>query len=138
MSPYLLASVLAQTVTAVPAPAAAQLATSVQEAGVPGSVALIPTDWASPTYDAAAARMTARRLVAEEQQAKSSTLSTHSGALRASKVDTFAAQFEAAAVPHCLGRNGLKHQPPKIGPVILGGLFAIPFLVVAAARGKCK
>jgi hypothetical protein len=50
----------------------------------------------------------------------------------------FARQFAYAKVPYCLGTDGLKFQPPKIGPIGFGGLLAIPFAVVAKLRGKCK
>lgn len=50
----------------------------------------------------------------------------------------FAKQFAYAKVPYCLGHDGLKFQPPKIGPIGFGGLLAIPFAMVAILRGKCK
>jgi hypothetical protein len=50
----------------------------------------------------------------------------------------FAKDFAHAKLPHCLGDNGLKFQPPTIGPVAFGGLLALPFVVLAKARGKCK
>ena len=58
--------------------------------------------------------------------------------LSADKYATFSKQFSYAKVPDCLGGDALKFQPPKIGPIVFTGLLAIPFLVVAAARGKCK
>jgi hypothetical protein len=50
----------------------------------------------------------------------------------------FANDFAYAKVPYCLGNDGLKFQPPKIGPIGFGGLLALPFVVVAKVRGKCK
>jgi hypothetical protein len=50
----------------------------------------------------------------------------------------FAKDFAYAKVPYCLGDNGLKFQPPKVGPVAFGGLLALPFVLVAKVRGKCK
>jgi hypothetical protein len=43
-----------------------------------------------------------------------------------------------ARVPGCLGPDGLKHQPTNIGPVAVGGVLALPFLAVAALRGRCN
>jgi hypothetical protein len=50
----------------------------------------------------------------------------------------FAKDFAYAKMPYCLGDNGLKFQPPKIGPIGFGGLLALPFVVIAKVRGKCK
>ncbi len=52
--------------------------------------------------------------------------------------EEFSRQFADAKVPHCLGNGGLKFQPPRIGPIAFGGLLAIPFVVLAKFRGKCK
>jgi hypothetical protein len=48
------------------------------------------------------------------------------------------AAFKAAETPSCLSQDALKHNPPKVGPVGLGGVLAVPFLAVAALTGKCK
>lgn len=50
----------------------------------------------------------------------------------------FETTFAYAKVPYCLGDNGLKFLPPKIGPIGVTGLLAIPWLVAAKLRGKCK
>jgi hypothetical protein len=50
----------------------------------------------------------------------------------------FAEGFAYAKVPYCLGDNGLKFQPAKIGFIGFSGLLALPFVVVAKMRGKCK
>lgn len=52
--------------------------------------------------------------------------------------EEFARQFAYAKIPYCLGNGGLKFQPPTIGPIVFGGFLAIPFVVVAKLRGKCK
>lgn len=52
--------------------------------------------------------------------------------------EEFAKQFAYAKIPYCLGNGGLKFQPPAIGPIVFGGLLAIPFVVAAKLRGKCK
>ena len=71
--------------------------------------------------------------VAPNQQA-----TLRSEVLSADKYATFTKQFAHAKVPDCFGDDALKFQPPQIGPIVFSGLLAIPFLVVAAARGKCK
>ncbi len=42
--------------------------------------------------------------------------------------------FEEAKVPGCLRPDGLKRQ----STFIFGGLLALPFILVAAVRGKCN
>lgn len=54
------------------------------------------------------------------------------------QTEEFAKRFAYAKIPYCLGNGGLKFQPPAIGPIVFGGLLAIPFVVVAKFRGKCK
>jgi hypothetical protein len=129
MSPYFAASMLAAQLAAAPA----VTKPTVQEAE-------IATDWASPKYDARATRIAIREIVAEssanEEAAAAQRFSA--GPRREQKYEQFARDFDEAEVPGCLGPNALKHQPPKIGPIGLGGILALPFLVVAAARGKCK
>lgn len=58
--------------------------------------------------------------------------------LSAEQYKTFEKEFSYAEVPYCLGANALKFQPPKVGPIVFGGILGIPFLLLAAARGKCK
>lgn len=58
--------------------------------------------------------------------------------LSADKYATFSKQFSYAKVPDCFGKDTLKFQPPQIGAFVFTGLAALPFLVVAATRGKCK
>ncbi len=53
----------------------------------------------------------------------------------------FAKDFAYARIPSCIGAghsNALKFQEPRIGPIVFGGLLALPFLAVAAVRGKCN
>jgi hypothetical protein len=59
------------------------------------------------------------------------------GPLRADPYGSFRRQFSDAEIPGCLRPDGLKFQPPKIGPIGLGGIFALPFLAAAVVRGKC-
>jgi hypothetical protein len=57
--------------------------------------------------------------------------------LSADRYQRFSSQFSEARVPDCLHPDALKRQPPAIGPIPLGGLFAMPFVVLAKVRGKC-
>jgi hypothetical protein len=50
----------------------------------------------------------------------------------------FARAVDDARIPDCLHPDALKHQPAKIGPVDIGGIYALPFLAAAILRGKCK
>jgi hypothetical protein len=60
------------------------------------------------------------------------------GAETPEKYKQFAKDFAYAKLPYCLGGDGLKFQPPQIGPITFGGLLALPFVVAAKVRGKCK
>jgi hypothetical protein len=58
--------------------------------------------------------------------------------IRGNKYQAFAEQFSEARVPDCLHPDALKRQPPAIGPIGFSGLYAVPFVVLAKARGKCN
>jgi hypothetical protein len=58
--------------------------------------------------------------------------------LSGDRYQAFSEQFSEARVPDCLHGDALKHQPARIGPIDLGGLFALPFLAAAKIRGKCQ
>jgi hypothetical protein len=53
--------------------------------------------------------------------------------LGAERYESFARKVSDATVPDCLHSEGLKRQW-----VPLGGVYAVPFVLVAALRGKCK
>ncbi len=52
----------------------------------------------------------------------------------------FDAVIAEAAVPGCLamGEDPMKHNPPVVAGVNLGGLLALPFYAGAIIKGKCK
>ncbi|MES3022274.1 MAG: hypothetical protein V4857_11905 [Pseudomonadota bacterium] len=58
--------------------------------------------------------------------------------LRSDELKRFATIVADAKVPHCLHSEGLKRQPTGIGPFGVSGYAALPFVLVAAARGKCN
>ena len=53
------------------------------------------------------------------------------------KYEQFSAVFAEAKVPDCLHADGLKRQPTGIGPLAIGGVYALPFVAIAKLRGKC-
>ena len=55
-----------------------------------------------------------------------------------SKDELLAAAVAQAGVPDCLRDDGLKRDPPVIGPIAFSGLLAVPFVVHAAVTGKCQ
>lgn len=55
-----------------------------------------------------------------------------------SKSEQLAAGISEAGNPNCLHTNALKHDPPRIGPVVLGGAIPMVFLAHAALTGRCK
>jgi hypothetical protein len=59
-------------------------------------------------------------------------------ALRGDAVDKFSRQVDEAQVPSCWRSDAMKHQPPKIGPISLAGLLALPFWGAAIVSGKCN
>jgi hypothetical protein len=63
----------------------------------------------------------------------------HNGpALSAEPYRNFARKMDEAEVPSCWRPDAMKHQLPRIGPIALGGLLALPFWGAAILRGKCN
>jgi hypothetical protein len=61
------------------------------------------------------------------------------GAFSANPVEArMSAAFEQAKVPDCLHPDALKLQPAHIGPVAVVGPYSLPWVITAAARGKCR
>jgi hypothetical protein len=58
--------------------------------------------------------------------------------LRGEAHDKFTRQVDEAAVPSCWRPDAMKHTPPRIGPINLAGLLALPFWGWAIASGKCN
>ena len=100
----------------------------------------VPANWTSPTYDPRVTRAAIREIVAETSANEDTAAAQRfsGGPRRKDKYEKFAKGFAQAEVPGCLGHDALRHQPPHFGPITFGGILALPFLVVAAARGKCK
>jgi hypothetical protein len=116
----------------VPAPVAAQ-----QDAAV------IPDDWAAaPPPDKSLVRRAIKEsieaekaiAIAESKEKAIPRRFTMSSRPDQDKYEKFAEGFDDAKVPGCLSPSGLKRQPT----FIFGGLLALPFIAVAAVRGKCN
>lgn len=58
--------------------------------------------------------------------------------LRGDAYEKFERQFDDARIPSCWQPDAMKHQPPRLGPVALGGILALPFWGAAIVKGKCK
>lgn len=54
--------------------------------------------------------------------------------LGADRYEHFGREFSEARVPDCLHPDALKRQPT----FFLSGVYALPFVLVAALRGKCR
>jgi hypothetical protein len=77
----------------------------------------------------------------EEKSDLQKRIEAHGGTVKIAergKYEKFEETAEAATVPDCLGKDGLKLDPPHLGPVGFGGLLALPFLAHAAVTGKCR
>lgn len=114
-------------------------------APAPEETAVVPPDWASvqaPLPDKAQIRAAVTASIEEEKalalaQSKAAAIPkryTASSQAEQEKYEKFAQSFDAAKVPGCLKSDGLKRQPT----FIFGGLLALPFIAVAAIRGKCN
>ncbi len=135
-------------------------ATVPQGAAPAAQIAVISADWSAadtrpPPKPAAARTAAVRPLPLTDQRIKDAvaeivavapdkpagTLSGQAApagiVLSADKI-RFAREIDKASVPGCMGADGLKFQPPQLGPVVFSGVLTLPFLLVAAARGKCK
>lgn len=75
--------------------------------------------------------------VAQETMRSEDSLQGKESALSGDSYRAFAREFAEAKVPYCLHHDGLKRQPTGIGPFVIGGYLALPFIFVARARAKC-
>jgi hypothetical protein len=61
--------------------------------------------------------------------------------LRGDQYKKFERKFSEAQVPSCIHPDALRLQPAEIETkdwvIGLGGILVVPFIIVAAARGKC-
>ncbi|HEY0064523.1 MAG TPA: hypothetical protein VGC21_20575 [Telluria sp.] len=103
----------------------------------------IPENWAAaPRNDEELIRRAVRASIVEENElaiarAKAAAIPvryTASSEPDRDKYERFGDMFDDAKVPGCLQSDALKRQPT----FIFGGLLALPFIAVAAVRGKCN
>jgi hypothetical protein len=59
-------------------------------------------------------------------------------ALRGDAYEKFERKFDDARLPSCWQPDAMKHQPPRIGSIAVGGILALPFWGAAIVTGKCK
>lgn len=59
-------------------------------------------------------------------------------ALRGDAYEKFERKFDDARLPSCWQPDAMKHQPPHIGPIAVGGILALPFWGAAIVSGKSK
>jgi hypothetical protein len=104
---------------------------------------VIPSDWAAPPPpDKALIRRAIKQSFEEEKMIAEAESKAKAIPYRFSassepdqdKYEKFEGTFADAKVPGCLSSEGLKRQPT----FIFGGLLALPFVAVAAVRGKCN
>jgi hypothetical protein len=132
MHKYVAAAMLsAQVAVAAPAPPP-----PAQQAAV------VPENWAAAPPPEKAAIQRAIKEAAEEEKALAEARSkeaaipqryTASSEPESDKYERFETTFADAKVPGCFKPDGLKRQ----STYIFAGLLALPFIAVAAVRGKC-
>jgi hypothetical protein len=59
------------------------------------------------------------------------------GMLRGNRYALFERRFDDSKVRSCSHADALALQPAQNGPVGIGGIYVLPFLMLAAIRGKC-
>lgn len=73
---------------------------------------------------------------ADEHTAIERTRAFSSGGVNAQqKIDR---AFKDAEIPTCLTMDAWKFGPPHIGPIMITGILAAPWLVHVIATGKCR
>jgi hypothetical protein len=90
----------------------------------------------------------AREVIAQQALEAAATRPDTAGVISAvpnnDKYAVFAVKFAQARTPDCLGPDGLKFNPPVIanirgfGPIMVSGIYAIPWVVAAKLKGKCN
>jgi len=87
---------------------------------------------------AVAAELADERERTKDEPSSSAVFSAQSMSDNERQLRAFEALVKEAEVPYCLHQDGLKRQPTSIGPIGVSGLLALPFVPIAALRGKCK
>lgn len=146
MSMYLAASMLAAQLAAAPeetmpdeSVGRTRATPAFRHESPPPQAPKIPEDWsAAPPPSRVASAAAVRELIAAENTERAASGARPANTLRAGKQDSLEARFDEARVPNCLHADGLKRQPTSIGPFGVSGYLALPFVIVAKLRGKCK
>ena len=134
------AMLTAEIAVAAPAPAGAPPAPAL---ALQQQAAVVPDNWAAPPPPE---KSVVRRAIKESIEAEKAIAIaeskekaiprrfTASSQPDQDKYEKFAEDFDDAKVPGCLSPSGLKRQ----STYIFSGLLALPFIAVAAVRGKCN
>ncbi len=136
----LIATAALSAQVAVGAPATPPSSLASEQSGQQAVV--IPKDWAAPPPDKTLIRRAIKESFEEEKAIAEAESKAKAIPYRFSassqpdrdKYQKFEESFADAKVPGCLTSQGLKRQPT----FIFGGLLALPFIAVAAVRGKCN
>ncbi len=138
---YLAASILAAQLAAMPEePVGRTRATpAFRHAPPTAPPPKVAEDWATaPPPRRVESVAAVRELIAAEATQRAASGERPPNTLRAGKQNSLEARLEEATVPHCLHADGLKRQPTSIGPFGVSGYLALPFVIVAKLRSKCK
>lgn len=113
----MLPALFAAALTTLPAPAAA------------------PSTLSARVSDPAVIRAAVREAVAGSEEPPATARGTVLGSTNRAG---FARAFDEARVPDCLHPDAMAHQPAAIGPIPVGGIYALPFWLSGVVRGKCN
>lgn len=106
------------------------------EPGAPAA-GLQPGGQAQPPLRARLTDDVIRQAVRETLAERPSGAADKGGVLSAGRNTSFARQVDEARRPSCWQPDAMKHQPPQLGPINLGGILAAPFWAASILRGKC-
>jgi hypothetical protein len=103
-------------------------------AALPSQPIQVPENWSAAQLPDQKAIERAVRATLADQASSADPAPEPAGTLSGANRDKFAEAFADAKVPGCLRPDGLKRQ----STLIFNGFAALPFILVAAVRGKCN
>lgn len=121
----------------VPAPKAGTEPVPAPEPPVPAVLEAAPAG-GRPGLTDDVIKKAVRETVAEDPR-PAAGVNRDAGTLSAGRTEAImSAAFDQAQVPDCLHGDALKHQPAQIGPIAVGGIYSLPWVIAAVVRGKCR